>query len=203
MQDSWLCNDNSSEASSQSSSSCAQKLSEILEVWERAGVAYDGVVRSMDRCHLAACVVDRFRREQPDLAQAVAEAKSLDSEAAVHVYLESCVRKWDLGEADAYRQLIVFAQGFISTPTEPAGFGFWFRVIHEERWATILTRTGLDEEGLFKFIRHVMEDDGLSATELYAKMIDLSDGSGPDPSASVEILSFAADQDESSPAGNE
>lgn len=203
MEDHRPCSEDSSGASSGSTSDCAQKFSEILEVWERAGVAYDGVVRSIDRCHLATCVVDRFRREQPDLAQAVAEAKSLDSDSAVHVYLEGCVRKWDLNEGDASRQLIVFAQGFISTPTDPAGFGFWFRVIHEERWATILNRTGLDEEGLFKFIRHVMEDDGLSATELYAKMIDLSDGNGPDSSASVEVLSFAADQDESPPAGNE
>lgn len=197
------CSDNASEPDSASIAACAQKLHEIIEIWERAGVPYDNVVRSIQRCHLAACVVDRFRREQPDLVEVVAKAKSLDAPSAVHAYLEGCVRKWDVSEADAYRQLIVLAQGFISTPLEPAGFGFWFRVIHEDRWATILTRTGLDEEGLFKFIRHVIEDDGLSATDLYGKMIELSDGCDADASTSAADLSFAPDRDESPPADTE
>ncbi len=203
MQDNRPCNDSSSQPNHMSNSACAQKLSEIIAVWERAGVPHENVIRSIDRCHLAACVVDRFRREQPDLVKVVAEAKSLDSESAAHAYLEGCVRKWDFGEADAYRQLIVLAQGFMSTPVDPAGFGYWFRVIHEDRWATILTRTGLDEAGLFKFIQHVMKDDGLSATDLYEKMIDLSDGPDADAPASGVILSFAPDRDESQRADTE
>lgn len=202
MQDNMPCTDDSLPPESATVSACARKLDEILKVWERAGVPYDNVLRSIDRCHLAASVVDRFRREQTDLVEAVAAAKSLDSEPAVHAYLEGLVRNWNLDEADAYRQLIVLAQGFLSTPTEPAGFGFWFRVIHEERWATILARTGLDEEGLFKFIRHVMEDDGLSAVDLYEKMIDLSDGTVSDAYHSAEVLSFAPDGDEL-PSGGE
>ena len=198
MRNNQPCTGSSSQANSAPISACTRKLNEIIEVWERAGVPYDNVVRSIDRCHLAACVVDRFRREQADLVGAIAEAKSLASDPAVHAYLEGCVRKWNLDEADAYRQLIVLAQGFISTPAEPAGFGFWFRVIHEDRWAAILARTGLEEEGLFKFIRHVMEDDGLSAPELYEKMIDLSDGTAPDATASAAALSIDPDADESS-----
>jgi len=203
MRNNQTCTDSSRQPDSAAVSTCAWKLNEIIEVWERAGVPYDNVVQSIDRCHLAACVVDRFRREQADLVGAIAEAKSLDSDPAVHAYLEGCVRKWNLNDTDAYRQLIVLAQGFISTPTEPAGFGFWFRVIHEDRWAAILARTGLEEEGLFKFIRHVMEDDGLSAPELYEKMIDLSDGTALDASASAAALSFDPDGDESSSDGTD
>jgi len=190
--------DNSSVPNSPSIPTCVEKLGEILDVWERAGVSYDNLVRSIDRCHLAACVVDRFRQEQPSLVAAVAAAKSLDSEAAVHAYLEGVARNWSLDEVDVYRQLIVLALGYISTPSDPLGFGLWFRVIHEDRWAKILAGTSLDEDGLFKFIRHVMEDDGVPASKLYEKLVDLSDGHIGDESASGVGFSFEPDASESS-----
>jgi hypothetical protein len=153
----------------------AEKLSEMIELWERAGVNYEEVVHWVDRFHVAARVADRFRREQPTLATAMAKAKSLETDAALQTYLERWVRKWELDEPDAYRQLILLGQGFVTAPSDPAGFGLWFQVIHHDRWDAILEQTGLTADSIFDFIRHVMEDDGLSSLDLFERMIDMSD----------------------------
>jgi len=153
----------------------AEKLSEMIELWKRAGVQYEEVVHWIDKFYVAARVADRFRREQPALATAMAKAKSLETDAALQTYLERWVRKWELDEPGAYRQLILLGQGFITAPSDPAGFGLWFQVIHYDRWDAILEQTGLTGDSIFDFIRHVMQDDGLSSLDLYERLIDMSD----------------------------
>lgn len=153
----------------------AEKLSEMIQLWDQAGVDYEDVIHWIDRFYVAARLADRFRREQPDLAAAMAKAKSLDTDAALQTYLERWVRKWELDEPSAYRQLILLGQGFLTAPSDPAGFGLWFQVIHHDRWDAILEQTGLTGDSIVDFIRHVMEDDGLSSLDLYERLIDMSD----------------------------
>ena len=180
MRDDSVCSSDSQKQPSSDGEMCAKKLREMIEVWEHAGLPYDEVAEWIDKYHLAARVAERFRREQPQLAAAMAKAKSLDSEADLHRYLEGWLRKWDLDETEAYRQLIILGQGFLTVPSDPSGFGLWFRVIHRERWAAIVERTGLGDDGLVDFIHRLMVDDGLSPLELYEGMIDMSQHVGSD-----------------------
>jgi hypothetical protein len=172
-----------SEEETSGAATYAEKLSEMIQLWERAGVHYEEIIHWIDKYYVAARVADRFRRDQPDLVAHMAKAKSLETDAALQIYLERWVRKWGLDEPSAYRQLILLGQGFLTAPSDPAGFGLWFQVIHHDRWDAILERTGLTGDSIFDFIRHVMEDDGLSALDLYERMIDMSDQGPSDHTA--------------------
>ncbi len=175
MPDDKACDAESSENNAAGAATYAHKLSEMIELWERVGVHYDDVGHWIDKFYVAARVADRFRREEPNLSTAMAKVKSLETDAALQTYLEERVRKWDLDEPDAYRQLIILGQGFLAAPSDPAGFGLWFQVIHHNRWDRILEHTGLNSDAVFDFIRHLMEDDGLSSFDLYERLIDMSD----------------------------
>jgi transcriptional regulator with XRE-family HTH domain len=154
----------------------ARKIRETIERWERLGVAYDNVAQWIDQLHVAACVAERFRREEPRLVEVVARVKSLRTEADAQAYLEGMVREWSLSEPEAYRRLVQTTQKFLAAalPRDPDQLGLWFKKVHPKRWATLLSRRKLDDEGeLVAFVRHMMQE-GLSPHEAYEGLIRLS-----------------------------
>jgi hypothetical protein len=81
-----------------------------------------------------------------------------------------------LDESDAYKRLIETTLKFLAAalPRDPDQLGAWFKQVHPKRWAKLLSRRKLDNEGeLIAFVRHMMEE-GLSAHEAYEGLIRLS-----------------------------
>jgi transcriptional regulator with XRE-family HTH domain len=154
----------------------ALKVKKLFERWDKLGIEYESAARCIDRWYAAAQVSERFNREEPDLAEIVKKVKSLKSDADLHAYLEKTVRDWELDEAEAYRRLIETTLKFLAAalPRDPDQLGAWFKQVHPKRWATLLARRKLDNEGeLIAFLRHMMEE-GLSAHEAYEGLIRLS-----------------------------
>lgn len=152
------------------------KVKTLFERWDKLGIEYESAARWIDRWHAAAEVSERFHREEPDLADIVKKVKSLKSDAESHAYVEKMVRDWQLDEAEAYRRLIETTLKFLAAalPRDPDQLGAWFKQVHPKRWAKLLARRKLDNEGeLVAFLRHMMEE-GLSAHEAYEGLIRLS-----------------------------
>jgi transcriptional regulator with XRE-family HTH domain len=152
------------------------KVKKLFERWEKLGIEYESVARWIDRWYSAAEVSERFQREEPDLAEIVKKVKSLKSDGELHAYLEKMVRDWQLDETAAYKRLIETTLKFLAAalPRDPDQLGAWFKQVHPRRWAKMLARRKLDNEGeLVAFLRHMMEE-GLSAHEAYEGLIRLS-----------------------------
>ena len=154
----------------------ALKVKTLFQRWDRLGIEYESAVQCIDRWCAATEVSERFHREEPDLADIVKKVKSLKSNAESHAYVEKMVRDWQLDEAEAYRRLIETTLKFLAAalPRDPDQLGGWFKQVHPKRWAKLLARRKLDNEGeLIAFLRHMMEE-GLSAHEAYEGLIRLS-----------------------------
>jgi tape measure domain-containing protein len=154
----------------------ARKVKELISRWERLGLEYGSVTDWIDRCYTAAHVAERFRQEEPELAEVVAKVKSLKSERELYGYLEGMVRDWNLEEVEAVKRLVETTQKFLAAalPRDPDQLGGWFKQAHPRRWAKLLARRKLDNEGeLIAFIRHMMVE-GLSPHEAYEGLIRLS-----------------------------
>lgn len=84
---------------------CADKVREMVEIWERTGVASNWI----DAWHISARVAERFRREEKELCERVRRVKDLDSDARLHQTLEKQVREMAqvraLTESQALSQL--------------------------------------------------------------------------------------------------
>jgi transcriptional regulator with XRE-family HTH domain len=153
-----------------------EKVRELYERWERLNADTGGLSRLLDGWYNAGRVAERFRRDEPDLAQVVAKVKTLRDDGEVQMYLESLLREWELEEADAYRRLIETTQRFLAAalPQDPEQLGQWFIEAHPRRWDWLVESGRLDHEGeLFAFIRHVMAE-GLSKHEAYESLLRLS-----------------------------
>lgn len=160
----------------------AQKVKEMLDLWEELGLDYDAVAGWIDQWHTAAQVAQRFRRQEPDLTEIVAKVKSLEDDGEVQMYLEELLREWDLDEANSYKRLIETTQRFLAAllPHEPEQLGRWFMEVHVRRWDRLLDSGKLDNEGeLIAFVRHMMAE-GLSVLEAYEGLIRLSNESEPE-----------------------
>ncbi len=154
----------------------SQKVGELFERWERLGIEYGDMAEWIDRWHMAATVSDRFCHDEPDLAEIVKKIKSLKTTSELHAYIEKMVHEWDLDESDAYKRLIETTLKFLAAalPRDPDQLGAWFKQVHPKRWAKLLSRRKLDNEGeLVAFIRHMLEE-GLSPHEAYEGLIRLS-----------------------------
>jgi len=154
----------------------ARKVQELFERWHKLGIEHEAVARWIDRWYVAAQVAERFHREEPDLADIVKRVKSLKTDGELHAYVEKMVRDWHLDEAEAYRRLIETTLKFLAAalPRDPDQLGAWFKQVHPRRWAKLLARRKLDNEGeLVAFLRHMMEE-GLSPHEAYEGLIRLS-----------------------------
>ena len=160
----------------------AQKVKEMLDLWEELGLDYDSVAGWIDQWYTAAHVAQRFRRQEPDLTEIVAQVKSLETDGEVQMYLEELLREWNLDEAGSYKRLIETTQRFLAAliPHDPEQLGLWFKEVHSRRWTRLLDTGKLDNEGeLIAFVRHMMAE-GLSAHEAYEGLIRLSNESVPD-----------------------
>ncbi len=158
----------------------AQKVKEMLDLWEALEMDYDGVAGWIDQWYTAAHVAQRFRRQEPDLTEIVAKIKSLETDGDVQMYLEGLLREWNLDEANSYKRLIETTQRFLAAliPHDPEQLGRWFMDVHFRRWDRMLSSGKLDNEGeLIAFVRHMMAE-GLSAYEAYEGLIRLSSESG-------------------------
>ena len=154
----------------------ALKVKKLFERWDKLGIEYKSAAQWIDRWCAAAEVSERFHREEPALAEIVKKVKSLKTNAELHAYVEKMVRDWQLDEAEAYRRLIETTLKFLAAalPRDPDQLGAWFKQVHAKRWAKLLARRKLDNEGeLVAFLRHMMEE-GLSAHEAYEGLIRLS-----------------------------
>ncbi len=153
-----------------------EKVRELYQRWERLGADTDELSRLLDCWFNAARVAERFRRDEPDLAEVVAKVKSLKNDGEIQIYLESLLREWDLDEENAFRRLIETTQRFLAAalPFDPEQLGLWFIGVHPRRWKRILETGRLDNEGeLFAFVRHMMAE-GLSKHEAYEGLLRLS-----------------------------
>jgi len=160
----------------------AQKVKEMLDLWEELGLDYDSVAGWIDQWYTAAHVAQRFRRQEPDLTEIVAKVKSLETDGELQMYLEELLREWDLDETNSYKRLIETTQRFLVAliPHDPEQLGLWFKEVHARRWARLLSSKKLDNEGeLIAFVRHMMAE-GLSAYEAYEGLIRLSNESEPE-----------------------
>jgi transcriptional regulator with XRE-family HTH domain len=154
----------------------AVKVKRLFERWDKLGMEYENAVQVIDGWYAAAEVSERFHREEPDLAEIVKKVKKLKSDAESHAYVETMVQDWRLDESEAYRRLIETTLKFLAAalPRDPDQLGAWFKQVHPKRWAKLLARRKLDNEGeLVAFVRHMMEE-GLSAHEAYEGLIRLS-----------------------------
>lgn len=158
-----------------------QKVHDLYQRWERLGADGRHLSQLLDRWCAAACVAEKFRHDEPDLAEVVARIKTLNNYGEVQMYLEGLLREWQLDEADAYRRLIETTQRFLAAalPHEPEPLGRWFKQVHPQRWLGLLKSGKLDNEGeLFAFARHMMAE-GLSPMETYEGLLRLSNGLPP------------------------
>ena len=154
----------------------SQKVNVLFKRWEKLGIEDDEMAQWIDRWYTAAMVSDRFRHDEPDLADIVKKIKSLKTDSELHAYVEKMVHEWDLDERGAYKRLIETTLKFlaVSLPRDPDQLGLWFKQVHPKRWAKLLSRRKLDNEGeLVAFVRHMMEE-GLSSHEAYEGLIRLS-----------------------------
>jgi transcriptional regulator with XRE-family HTH domain len=87
----------------------AEKIRATVVIWERVGIRFDWI----DSLHTAARVVDRFRREEPELCQRLKRLERITTDAQFHAKFEPLVKDWigaeKLTEADSYRKLMVIA----------------------------------------------------------------------------------------------
>jgi transcriptional regulator with XRE-family HTH domain len=154
----------------------AERLRELISRWDRLGIDYHEITRWIDSAWIAACVADRFCREEADLAGIVAKVKTLRTEAELQTYLETMVREWGLDEAESYKRLVESTQKFVFAvlPRDPDQMGAWFRRVHPRRWANLLARRKLDDETeLVALIRNLLTE-GLSPHEAYEAIVRLS-----------------------------
>jgi transcriptional regulator with XRE-family HTH domain len=154
----------------------ARKVNELFERWERLGIEHVQMAAWIDHWYTAALVADRFCGEEPDLAEIVKKVKSLKSDGELLGYVESMVHEWKLDQREAYKRLIETTLKFLAAalPRDPDQLGAWFKQVHPKRWAKLLSRRKLDNEGeLVAFLRHMMHE-GLSAHEAYEGLIRLS-----------------------------
>lgn len=154
----------------------AEKVKELVSRWERLGVDYQEIARWIDSAYTAARVVERFRRDEADLAGIVAKVKRLRTEGELQSYLEAMVREWALDEPESYRRLVESTQKFVFAvlPRDPDQLGDWFRRVHPRRWANLLARRKLDDEAeLVALIRNLL-GEGLSPHEAYEAIVRLS-----------------------------
>jgi transcriptional regulator with XRE-family HTH domain len=155
-----------------------QKVHELYLRWERLGTDGREFSELLERWCTAACVAEKFRHDEPDLAEVVGTVKGLKNQGEVQAYLEGLLRDWQLDEANACRRLVEITQRFLaaSLPVEPEQLGRWFREVHPQRWAGLLKTGKLDNEGeLVAFVRHMMAE-GLSPLEAYEGLLRLSNG---------------------------
>jgi transcriptional regulator with XRE-family HTH domain len=153
-----------------------EKVRELYDRWERLKADTGQLSRLLDAWYNAGRVAERFRREEPDLAQVVAKVKTLPDDGHIQTYLESLLREWNLAEDDAYRRLIETTQRFLAAalPEDPEQLGQWFLDTHPRRWAWLIESERLDHEGeLFAYVRHIMAE-GLSKHEAYESLLRLS-----------------------------
>lgn len=154
----------------------AEKVKELIGRWDRLGVDYQDVVRWIDSAYTASRVAEKFRRQEPDLAEIVAKVKRLRTDGDVQKYLEGMVREWSLDEDESYKRLIETTQKFVAAvlPPDPDQMGAWFRRVHARRWANLLARRKLDDEAeLVAYIRNLLAE-GLSPREAYEAVVRLS-----------------------------
>lgn len=154
----------------------AEKVKELVSRWERLGVDYQEIARWIDSAYTASRVVERFRREEADLAGVVAKVKRLRGEGELQSYLEAMVREWALDESESYKRLVESTQKFVFAvlPRDPDQMGDWFRRVHPRRWANLLARRKLDDEAeLVALIRNLLSE-GLSPHEAYEAIVRLS-----------------------------
>jgi transcriptional regulator with XRE-family HTH domain len=161
-----------------------EKVRELYERWEHLKADSGVLSRLLDGWYSAGRVAERFRRDEPDLAQVVAKVKMLRGDGQIQTYLENLLREWDLSEDDAYRRLIETTQRFLAAalPLDPEQLGQWFIEAHPQRWAWLIESGRLDHEGeLFAYVRHIMAE-GLSKHEAYESLLRLSrEASGKTP----------------------
>lgn len=153
-----------------------EKVRELYERWERLSADAAELSRMLDGWYIAGRVAERFRCEEPDLAQVVAKVKMLEDDGQIQVYLEGLLREWGLEEEDAYRRLIETTQRFLGAalPEEPELLGQWFIEAHPCRWTWLIESERLDHEAeLVAYLRHVMAE-GLSKHEAYESLLRLS-----------------------------
>lgn len=154
----------------------AEKVRELIGRWERLGVDYQDVTGWLDSACTASRVAEKFRRQEPDLAEIVAKVKRLRTDGEVQKYLETMVREWSLDERESYKRLIEATQKFVAAvlPRDPDQMGAWFRRVHPRRWANLLARRKLDDEAeLVAYIRNLLAE-GLSPHEAYEAVVRLS-----------------------------
>lgn len=154
----------------------AKKVKELIGRWDRLGVDYQDVVRWIDSACTASRVAEKFRRQEPDLAEIVAKVKRLRTDGDLQKYLEAMVREWSLDESESYKRLIETTQKFVAAvlPPDPDQMGAWFRRVHARRWANLLARRKLDDEAeLVAYIRNLLAE-GLSPHEAYEAVVRLS-----------------------------
>ncbi len=155
----------------------AERLKNLINRWERLGIDYQDSVQWIDSAWTAARVVERFCRDEGDLAGIVAKVKSLRGDAELQSYLENLVREWKMDETESYKRLVESTHKFVVAmlPPDPDQMGSWFRRFHPRRWANLLARRKLDDEAeLAALIRNLMAE-GLSLHEAYEALVRLSD----------------------------
>ncbi len=154
----------------------AEKVKELVSRWERLGVDYEELTQWIDSACTASRVAEKFRRQEPDLAEIVAKVKRLRTDGEIQKYLEAMVCEWSLDEAESYKRLIETTLKFVAAvlPRDPDQMGAWFRRVHPRRWANLLARRKLDDEAeLVAYIRNLLTE-GLSPHEAYEAVVRLS-----------------------------
>lgn len=155
----------------------AEKVKELVGRWDRLGVDYEELTHWIDSACIASRVAEKFRRQEPDLAEIVAKVKRLRTDGDVQKYLEAMVHEWSLDEIESYKRLIETTLKFVAAvlPRDPDQMGAWFRRVHPRRWANLLARRKLDDEAeLVTYLRNLLTE-GLSPHEAYEAVVRLSD----------------------------
>jgi transcriptional regulator with XRE-family HTH domain len=156
---------------------CAQQVHELFQRWERLQITDARFAEIVERWHRAARSAERFRVEEPDLAEIIAKVKSLGSDGQIQLYLEGMLRDWNLPEAEAFKRLTETTQRFLvaALPHDPEQLGQWFIEVHPRRWADLVARRKLDHQAeLFAYVRHLFAER-FSPLEAYESLIRLSD----------------------------
>lgn len=89
---------------------CAEKVREMVGIWERVGINFDWI----ETYHCAAVAVDRLRREEPEFWNRLRRLRGAGSDAQLHRQIEKEMRdRIDaerLGQVEAFRRLVELAK---------------------------------------------------------------------------------------------
>jgi len=152
---------------------CAERVREMMRIWERVGVDASGTVAWINSWHTAAHAVDRLRRDEPELWMTLRRFRELPSDAALMTHLETDVRgKMAAGGILAYERLLERERKYV--------FEEMVRRLksgHPAVWRRLLTEFLL-EQFVIEMLHQAVSDHGVEGA--FQRVIDKWHGPSSD-----------------------